>query len=556
MSRRFTSLLAVAVGAIGLVASAHGAGPPSSGVAEPSAADARRGGTVVFAQDQEPRTLNGWVTEGNLFTTTEVLASLFDSGMRYDPSARLVPLLVAGQPRVVGRNPLTVRFAYKRAARWYDGTPVTAADFRFTWQTVTDARWNITLRAGWEDIGAVRGAGRSVTVIFEKPYAGWKSLVASAVLPEHALRGENFNQVWRSDVNNPKTGRPVANGPYLLESWHRGRQLRVVRNPRYYGRKAYLAAIVYRFVPNTATQFQALRAGEVDVMRPQFQFQIDEIKRDRRFRVQQGPEYVWEHIDFQQGPQGHPALKRRYVRHAIAAAISRRQIANTLFRPIVSSLPVLNSVVYQQHEPEYRPRWAIHRFDQRRAIAILRANGCTGGPARPHASNRDVYSCPGVGELSFRYTTNLGAAARRPLMFQILQAQLLAVGIRVNPDSIPGLQPRLGTGNWDIFNFAWVGSPTSWLTLVNVYGCGRAQNFMNYCDREVTRLLTRAATTTDEARRRRSLARADALLARDVPTLPIYAAPGFAIHRRNVRSVVRNPTAASLFWNAGSWWIA
>jgi peptide/nickel transport system substrate-binding protein len=482
-----------------------------------------------------------------------VVASLVDTGMRYDPRGRLVPLLFAGQPRVLRRSPLTVRFTYKRNARWYDGRPVTAADFRFTWETLTDRRWSITSREGWEDVAAVRGNGKTATVVFEKFYAAWKPLVASGPLPEHALNGENFNQVWRDDVRNPKTGRPVSNGPYLLQSWHRGQQLTVVRSPRYWGRKASLDAIVYRFLPNTHTQFQALRAGEVDVLRPQFQYQIEDVKRDRRFRVPQGGEYPWEHLDFQFGSRGHPALKRWYVRQAIAAAINRRQVANTLFLPVVTTLPVLHSTVFKPFEPGYRPNWAIHRFDQRRAISILRANGCTGGPARPRKNNHDIYSCPGVGELSFRYTTNLGAGARRALMFQIIEAQLRAVGIKANADSIPGLQPRLGTGDWDIFNFAWVGSPTSGLTAVNVYGCGRPQNFMNYCNRRVTTLLERVAATADDEKRAALLNRADALLARDVPTLPMFALPAFVIHRRSISGVVRNPTNASLFWNAGSW---
>jgi peptide/nickel transport system substrate-binding protein len=541
------------------LAAAGGAAVSASG-ASPKASSAKSGGTVIFGQDQEPRTLNGWITEGNLFATTEVTASLQDGGMRYNHRAQLVPHLMAGQPKLTKNRPMTVVFNYKKNAKWGDGRQITARDFRFAWQTVMarDAngfRWDITSRVGFEDIRAVNGNGKKVTVVFSKPYANWKPLVASSPLPQHALQGENFNQVWRRDMNNPKTGRPINAGPYNIQSWQVGQQLTLVRNPNYYGKKAFLARIVYRFVPNTATQFQALRAGELQVIRPQFQPQIDEIKRDRRFRVQQGPEYVWEHIDFQQGPNGHAALKRRYVRTAIAAAINRRQIANTLFRPIIQNLPVLNSVMYKNFEAKYRANWSAIRFSQQRAIQILRANRCTGGPARPSASNNDIWTCPGVGRLEFRYTTNLGANARRALMFQIVQAQLRSVGIRVNADSVPGLQPRLSGSNWDIFNFAWVGSPTSPITYNNVYGCNRPQNFKNYCNQTVSRLLDRVAATVNDRQREAMIQRADRLIARDLPTIPMFAAPGFAINRTNVRSVLRNPTNASLFWNSGTWWV-
>jgi peptide/nickel transport system substrate-binding protein len=560
MHRRILGLFAVGAFAAMSLAAAGGAAVSASGAAaEPTSAAARTGGTVIFGQDQEPRVLNGWITEGNLFATTEVVSSLEDGGMTYNNKAQLIPQLLAGQPRVIDTRPFTIRWRYKANAKWYDGRQITARDMRFLWQTIMAKegdrfRWDIVSRVGWEDISAIRGNGKVVTVVFRKPFANWKASIAAAgPLPEHALRGENFNQVWRNDRDNPKTGQPINNGPYILQSWQRGQQLRVVRNPRYYGRKAYLAAIVYRFVPNTATQFQALRAGELNVLRPQFQVQIDEIKRDRRFVVQQGPEYVWEHIDFQQGPQGHAALKRKYVRSAIAAAINRRQIANTLFRPVVQNLPVLNSVMYKNFEPKYRNNWGRIQFSQRRAINILRANRCTGGPARPGAGG--VYSCPTVGRLEFRYTTNLGANARRALMFQIVKAQLQSVGIVVNADSVPGLQPRLGGSNWDIFNFAWVGSPTSPITYNNVYGCGRPQNFKQYCNRRVSRLLDQVAATVNDKKREAMIQRADRLIAADIPTIPMFAAPGFAVHQRNVRQVLRNPTNASLFWNSGTWWV-
>jgi peptide/nickel transport system substrate-binding protein len=563
MHRRIFGLLAAGAFAAMSLAAAGGAAVSVSGAtAEPTSAAspaARRGGTVVFGQDQEPRILNSWITEGNLFATTEVVTSVFDGGMRYNHRADLVPLLIQGQPKLIKAKPQTVRFRYKKAAKWYDGRQVTAADYRFTWNTVMAKegdrfRWDITSRIGWEDIKSVKGNGKTVTIVFSKPYAGWKPLAGSGPLPAHALQGENFNQVWRNNLNNPKTGQHVSNGPYLLDEWRRGQQLQVVRNPRYYGKKAFLARIIYRFVPNTQTQFQALRAGELNVLRPQFQLQIQDIKRDRRFRVQQGPEYQWEHIDFQQGPQGHAALKRKYVRNAIVTAINRRQIANTLFRPIVNNLPILNSTVYKNFEPLYKANWSRIKFSQQKAINILRANRCTGGPARPSRNNRDIYSCPGVGRLEFRYTTNMGANQRRALMFQIIQAQLRSVGIQVNADSVPGLQPRLGGSNWDIFNFAWVGSPTSPITQVNIHGCQKPQNFMNYCNQKVTRLLERVAATVDDKKRNALLQQADRLLAQDIPTLPMFASPGFAIHQSNVRQVLRNPTNASLFWNSGSWW--
>ena len=49
-------------------------------------------------------------------------------------------------------------------------------------------------------------------------------------------------------IDNPKTGRPIGSGPFLVERWERGKQLTLVRNPRYWGpHAAYLDRIVIRF---------------------------------------------------------------------------------------------------------------------------------------------------------------------------------------------------------------------------------------------------------------------------------------------------------------------
>ena len=116
MHRRKLGLLVGAlVAAVALTGS-------SSAVAGQTAADQKVGGTVLFGQDQEPRTLNTWVIEGNLFATTEVYASLFDAGMRFNDKGVLTPLLFEGKPQLVKENPQTVRFRYKAAAKWSDGS--------------------------------------------------------------------------------------------------------------------------------------------------------------------------------------------------------------------------------------------------------------------------------------------------------------------------------------------------------------------------------------------------------------------------------------------------
>src|SRR5439155_807898 len=83
------------------------------------------------------------------------------------------------------------------------------------------------------------------------------------LLPKHALQGEDFNKVWINDLNNPKTGKPIASGPFMFANWTKGQTLTIVRNPNWWGpHKAYLDKIVFKFVTDTNSEIQAIRGGD------------------------------------------------------------------------------------------------------------------------------------------------------------------------------------------------------------------------------------------------------------------------------------------------------
>jgi peptide/nickel transport system substrate-binding protein len=541
MKRSWFKLLLGAAGVLGLlVASSAAAGPQVK---------PRAGGTVIYGLDQEPKVLNGYITEGNLFATAEAIEPLLDGGLEYNNRGTLMPVLFAGQPKMLKTRPLTVRFSYKQNAKWNDGRPVTGADFRFLWQTQMNRSFDITSREGWEDISRVVVSGKTVTVTFRRPYAAWKALVGTSPIPQHALRGENFNQVWRNDFLNPKNNRPISSGPFVFSRWQRGSQLVLTRNPNYWGKKAYLNQIVFRVVSDTNTQFQAIRSGELSVLRPQPQLQIADARRNSRLRVQSGPEFSWEHIDMQQGPKGHPALRQKFVREALMRGINRTAITNALYRTIAPGLPVLNNVIFKPFEGQYKANWRKYTYSRAAAERLLRNNRCTKG-------SDGIYSCPGVGKLSFRFTSTAGNQLRE-LTFEVIQAQLKAVGVEVKSTFGPASHvfgTVLPSRDWDLFMFGWQGSPVSALTDVAIHGCDGDQNDMGYCNRTVTRLLSQASVELNDKKRNAMLNRADSLIANDIPQIPLMAKPGFLIHEKRIQGIVRNPTQQTALWNVSQWW--
>ena len=524
-----------------------------SATATPKRASA---GTVTIIHDQEPGILNPFLSEGNGYTVALALNKILAAGLIYNEKVQAVPELLDGQPKILKANPLTVTATYKKSAVWSDGKPITGADFVAGWKTRMNPNWDIVSRSGWEDIASVKVKGKSFTVTFKKgrSFYDWKvGIMGAQVMPAHKVAGQDFNKLWSDSLD-------IASGPFKFGSWQKGTQLQIVKNPKWAGAPAKIDRIVFRYLAG-ASQFQALKSGEGDVVEPQPQVQIVDFYNDKQFKVQSGAGYQWEHIDFQQGEKAAPALKQKYVRQAIITGINRAQIREVLYIKTglvknAKDLPVLQSHIYKPFEPQYKTPYARYKFSQKNAIAILKKNGCTGGPTTPSASNSSIYSCPGVGKLSFAFTTTSGNPLRA-LTFEIIQKQLKSIGIEFTPRFVsPAVLFGGGTltsGDWQIVMFTFLSSPSNTGDFNNIQGCGGDQNYMKACNQKASAILRKAKFTADDDKRAALLNSAEILLAEDVWSIPLFSRPTFLLNNVKVKGVLKNPTQQGSTWNAETW---
>ncbi len=143
----------------------------------------------------------------------------------------------------------------------------------------------------------------------------------------------------------------------------------------------------------------------------------------------------------------------------------------------------------------------MHRFSQRAVIANLKAHGCTGGPDTPRANNNDIFSCPRVGKLSFRFYTTTGNQLRA-LTFEIIQRQLKSVGIELVPRFQTGgvmFGTTLPSRDWDLMLFGWVQVARLADHGKDIYGCGGDQNDGAYCNRKLSKVLNKVSTRSTPA---------------------------------------------------------
>jgi peptide/nickel transport system substrate-binding protein len=522
-----------------------------SGAGGAGAQTPKRGGTLVIGARtlEEPACLNIFRC-ALAITVPGLLSTVLPGAFEVEPDATFRPNLVS-RADIVSRRPLTMVYRIRPEARWSDGVPVTASDFVFT-DRVRQAHssaddWHRTHVRSVSPLDS-----KTVRVVLRAPDADWR-FTFDVVLPRHALAGEDFANVWEHEIDNPKTGRAIGSGPFLLESWDRGRQLSFRRNTRYWGpHPAYLGRLVFRFLPATDIE-GALRRGEIDMIDPT-PAGLGAVAAAFHRQPAPGISVVSalcaciENFSIRQGRGGHPALANRLVRQALAYGIDRVAIARTiggLRGAPAAALAPADSFVYRPNSPYYRPNWRRYRHRPAETRRLLVQAGCRLGPD-------GIYSCEGE-PLSLRFVTAAGVEERERTV-RLAQAQLRRVGIEARLEFAPPgtLFPIvLPSGEFDVALFAigtGVGGP------VDVFGCQRPFNSTGYCDRLVTRDLAQAARILDDSRRVGLLNRVDARLANAVPAIPLFQVSGFFAFKTIVRGVVPNGPG-SFAWNSEDWWL-
>jgi peptide/nickel transport system substrate-binding protein len=508
------------------------------------AATPRRGGTIVFAVSGSPVSCLNPV--GPSCDSGESSSQVLEGAYEPAPDGAPQPYLVSGA--TIGRRPFTLTYHIRAKARWNDGVPVTAADFDFTYRAF--ATHENGERALYERIRRFRTLDAKTFLIeLREPFADWQGLF-SIVLPRHALVHEDLTTVWRDRIDNPKTGRPIGNGPFLVSRLD-SRQLTLMRNPAYWGRHtAYLDRFIFRFITFDASDpLGALRRNEVDMagLGGLLFGRAPEVRRIPGWRVVSWPGIADTHLVFRVGPGGHPALKSKLVRRALAYGIDRVQIARRVNAELGPRARPLDSTVFLAGESSYRPNWSVYRYDPARARVLLEQAGCRRGADR-------IYSCADE-RLRLRFVTTTGSVLRE-LVLRLIADQLEQAGVEVQVGYVPSpafFGTVLPGGSFDAALFQWNLSPGG--SVVPEARCGDQANWAGYCSRLTMRDVQQVDRIVDPSQRARVLNAIDLKLVRDVPLLPLFQPILQVALKKTIRGFVPGGSPGVPTDHNEDWWL-
>jgi peptide/nickel transport system substrate-binding protein len=523
------------------------------------------GGTLTFALDEDVAGFNSLLAGDNEFVLTEILDQTLPRVFVVQPD--LKPALnteVVTSASVVKTNPQTVVYQINPKAVWSDGVPISASDFIYNWEAqsgnpkfkdVGGKPFLPNTTAGYNQIASVTGSngGKTVTVVFSKPFGDWQSLFSQSnpLLPAHIADKVGFN----SGFQNFGAAVQVSGGPYAIQSYTKGEDLVEVRNPHYWGPAGTLSKIVFRFILSDDQQPPAVQNGEVNMVNPvlaSIPF-LDSVKSIPNFTVSVQPALEFQHMDFN---EANPYLALASVRHAIAYGTNRPEMVTRIVSPLTTAIGPLNNRLFMPTESGYTDTDnGYGAFDPAKAKSLLQQAGMTMGS--------DGYFHPNFGpekgqDFTLNISTTSGVAVRSEIE-QLFQADMKAIGVKINIQNYTA-NTLFGTigpkGEFQIIEFAWVISPfvsanQSIYCSYTSSECGN--NWDHYSDPKVDTLFDQALTTVNTAQATALYNQIDGLLWSDMVTLPLFQNPDLFGWSNNFAHIVPNTSNVGIPWNANAW---
>ncbi|MFG3350059.1 ABC transporter family substrate-binding protein [Streptomyces sp. NPDC048018] len=221
------------------------------------------GGTLRWAVDALPTTLNAFQADAD-GTTARIAGAVLPALHTLDERGRprLNPDYLESAEVIETEPKQVVLYKLNQQAVWSDGREIGAPDFVAQWRALSgrDSAYWTARNAGYERIEKIeRGKDDlQVRVTFGKPYADWRSLFTPLYPKEVMGSPSAFNDGARASLK-------ATAGPFLLKTIDRKTgSVTLARNPRWWGQNAKLDTLVLTAVPR-AERATALAAGKLDL---------------------------------------------------------------------------------------------------------------------------------------------------------------------------------------------------------------------------------------------------------------------------------------------------
>ena len=426
-------------------------------------------------------------------------------------------------------------FRLRSGVLWHDGTPLTSADVKFTFETLLNPEVNASARGVISSIDTIEAVDE-LTVQFnlKTAFAPLPVMLGynQCIVPKHLIEGQ--------DLNQPASflAAPVGTGPFMVKELSAGNYLEVARNDAYFGGPALLDGIIFKTVTDGNARAAQIRSGEIDltVIDPA---QVASMEGASNVVLRQEPQVNYYFLAVNHSI---PKLQDPRVRQALSHVLDKDAIVASV---LAGAGQVATGPIHPFLGDYYNPDVQTYAYEPDAAAQLLTDAGWTKGD--------DGILVNAAGE---RFTLLINGPKGYPVLEQVLvyaQSEFQQLGIEVTLD-IPEWTVHLEQYHdlkYDLLVQWWVTPPDP--DLYDHYYSTSSSNWWAYNNPELDPLLIEARSQADHAARVELVHQIQTMVALDLPVLYLYHVQEIQALSSRTQGLVEMGYRDALTWSELIW---
>lgn len=480
-------------------------------LASPALADK----SLVYNLAVEPKTIDPVLNSSN--DGGNVIGNIFEGLVRRSEKG-IVP--AAAESWEISDDGLTATFKIRDNAKWSDGKPVTADDFKFAFTRmltpelacpysylgyfIKNGEKFFKGEAKAEDLGLEVKDEKTFVIHLE--YQAPLMLEYLSFNPFVAVRKDQVeadNRGWTTK------GTLVCNGPFYLDSWAHNDKIVIKKNPNYWDAdNVKLDNVQMVMITDTNTALAAYKAGKVDYIEAMPTQLIPSLLKSGEAKVRPTLGTAYTVFNIKEKP-----FDNLKVREAFNLAIDRQALCDKVLqagqKPANAFVPYNIPGVDQskdfrgEDETQYLPANA----DPEKAKALLAEAGYPDGKGLP--------------TITYLYNNNPGNKQIAEAL-QAMWKQNLGVNVELKSEEWKVFIDNRQQKHFMLARHAWLSDFEDAENMLALFVTDNWENCTNWSNADYDKLVNSCAKEMDRAKRIQSMHDAEKILMTELPMIPMY----------------------------------
>lgn len=484
-----------------------------------------------------------------------VINAIFEGLCRKDKNGSPVPGVA--EKWTISEDKLTYSFYLKEDAKWWDGTPVTAKDFKDAWLRALDPQPEDHEPAymGYllfcikgaeayaygegkkEDVAIEAKDDKTLSVILNKPTPYFLDLVCNSVFMP--VKTEFLKKQPLED-NITKYGAEadtiLGNGPFKVEEWNHDENMVLEKNEVYWNSENIkLEKINFKMIRDNTAAINSFKAGEIDMVEITDPLLKNEFEKSKSY-VGSYDAGITQYISMNNED---PILGNVNIRKALALSLDRKTLVQKVLDDGSKEALGFVSPVVRGYKQTFRKQTGdlFEDNDAAKAKELLEKG----------MEELNLLDLP---ELSI-LVDDKETSKRDAQIFQDMWRKSLGINVEIEVMSFDAMMEKMFQKEYQMSLLVWSGDFNDPLAYLDIFSSKNFYNVAYYNNTKFDELLDKSNEETDEKKRMDLLVEAERIAINDMPVCPVYyVSNSYAVNSR-VKGLIRGSSAIQdidLYW--------